>query len=352
MPVLSASDIPDLVNAVYNRMLSKRTWNDVSLDLPFFTITDRFFKGRKQNISGTPMVVWKLQVDNPQNARFVGIHSTDQYDLRSLSTGGSAPWAHCTTNYNWDLTEPSFATDNEMVLFDQILMREHGMMNDWFKFLEQKFWGAPASSSISPQELYGIPFWVQKNATPGFYGGNPSGFTSGAGNINSTMYRGWRNRTGTYSTVTRNGLIATWKTNIRQCDFVSPHAYPAQNPGDQHRYAFYTDEYVHEEASKYLDARAQAITDLSGTGRVMFAGIPVEWVPALSDPNSVNYDSQHPVYGIDWNTMALYFQQSWEMMRTPAQRLPNMHLEFAVHMDSILQLVCTNRRPNFVIYRA
>ena len=57
-------------------------------------------------------------------------------------------------------------------------------MTDLAELMESNFWGAPASSSDTLKP-YGVPYWIVYNATTGFNGGHPSGF-SDVGSFSST----------------------------------------------------------------------------------------------------------------------------------------------------------------------
>jgi len=354
MPILAPTDIDDLVTATYNTSLKKRTWNDVSLTKQRHTITDRFFNGKKMAFKSGPQVTWKLQYRNINGGRFIGLFERDVHAVGNVLLSGNCPWAIAQNNYTYDVMEADFQSSEPDVLVDAILVREHQMYNGWFEMLEDAFWMAPTApaSSSSAQRVFGLPFWIQKHATEGFNGGNPSGFSAGAGNIDTSTYSGWKNYTGTYGGVSRQDLIAKLIKATEFCRFIPAHAYPSTASPDP-RYMYYTVFSVFEAANQYLDARADNIRDLSGAvSRPTFKSTPIEWVPALTNSDSAAYDSQSPFYGVDWGSMELYFLKGKENVRTGPVPVADMVNVRSVFVQSQLQLVCNNRRSNFVFYLA
>ncbi|MCA9366686.1 hypothetical protein KC887_00270 [Candidatus Kaiserbacteria bacterium] len=348
--VLSANDIPDLVNLTYNTMLKKRSLVDLSLTKQRHMIHDRFFKGKKVPMKSGPKVIWKLLKTFQKNFRWTGLYEKDHVGNSANNTShGEQYWAMCTTNYSFDTNEPDFQSDNESVLMDVVLTYELQMYNDWFENLEEAFCGAPAAppSATNPGVLCGFPFWIQKVTTPGFTGGNPSGFTGGAGGIDVASVPGWSNYGDNYDAIHRDDFISKLNKAVEFCRFTPPHQYSNTVDGDP-RYQFITVWSVVEGASKYLDARNDNIRDLRGNSP-MYNGIPIERCPALDDPASPVYDTSNPFYGIDWNSMGLYFLNGREMDRKPMRPLENYHNVLVQHMDSTVQLVCKNRRSNFVL---
>lgn len=352
---LTPTDIADLVTLTYDTMLKKSTWNDISLTLQHFTIADRFFKGQQANIDTGPQVTWKLQIANPDNVQLTGLYDEDVYDVRDLMISATQDWAMIKTNWAWDVREQAFQSDNEMTLVKYIETRRHAMFNDWFKFLERKFWSAPTAPPSVPGQVFdicGIPWWIQQNATEGFNGGNPSGFSSGRGGVSTSSYPTWANWTGTYRAVNPDDLFSKMDTACDYCEFVAPDAYPTTSSNQKPQYVFYTTQPITQKARKFLQSRRDDIKDLSSVTDLMFRSFPFTRVPALDNSSEPTYASNNPVYGINWNSAKLYFQNSQNMRRTEPRPKDNSHNVWAEHFDSTLQLIFDDLRSNFVLYQS
>jgi hypothetical protein len=351
MASLKPEQLDDLVNLTFNRA-RKKSWVDLSLDNQEYVFAQQFMNGKnKTPVKGGPQQTWKIQVNNTGNSRFTGLFSKDQTAVTNLTIGAVQNWAIHTSSFSYDVNEPEFQGDDVTQIVDEIKVREHSMYNDFFESMESSLWTAPTSSTQDPRPLSGIPFWIQKNATEGFNGGNPSGFSDGAGGVNTTTYSKWKNYTFAYTAVERDDLVAKW---IKACEFTNfkaPHAYPELG-GGKASWMFYTTFRLVEPLMQYLDARNDNIKDVAGTARVTFKGIPVMTAWELENSTQDGYDSADPIYGINWKSFEFFFQKGKEMERKKPLQAPGQHNVRNVFMDSICNMLCYNRRQNFVGYVA
>jgi hypothetical protein len=71
--------------------------------------------------------------------------------------------------------------------------------------------------------------------------------------------------------------------------------------------------------------------------------VPVTWVPFL-EANTAN-----PVYGINWGSLKPAFLAGEYMREEGPTAASNQHSVFVTHVDTTLNLMCSNRRLNFVL---
>jgi hypothetical protein len=268
-------------------------------------------------------------------------------------TKATQEWSKQTVNYIYDIDEESFQSGPETIIREMLLL-EQGLYNDFFELMEVAMWTAPGSSSVDPRPPSGIPFWIQKNATLGFNGGDPSGFTSGAGGIATATYPRWKNYTGTYVQVSRDDLI---EKVINACDytyFEAPKAFP-EIGGGQPTWGFYTVHSVLATMRRLLQAGNDNLgPDVARwAGEVMVKSTPVTWVPALTNSESTAYDSQAPFYGINWKKFEYFFKTGRNMVKHPPKEAARQHTVRERHMDNWGNFVCYDRRQGgFVLYVA
>jgi hypothetical protein len=219
-------------------------------------------------------------------------------------------------------------------------------MQDLIVLFETQFWSKPSTSS-DKLNAFGIPYWVVKNASTGFNGGNPTGFSSGAGGISSSTYTQWANYTAQYTDVTKEDLIVKMRTAAAKTGFVNPVMFPDTNRGD--RFSHMTTYSVIATMERILETQNDNLGNdvASKDGQVMFRGNPVEWVPYL-DSN----DSQNPIYGINWGVFQPIFLSGWYLRETPPTPSQDMHTVVSVHIDSTYNFRCTDRRRMSVIATA
>lgn len=349
MATLSPDSIDDLVETTYNRTLKKGKWTDISLDKQFYCLAQRYLRGKKMPVQATPEMIWKLQVRNTETARFTGLFSKDQHDVQNLAVGAQQEWALATANWAYDVQEREFQQDWTQIV-DYILMREHAMYNDWWELMEESFWLAPTSSDQDPRPLSGLPFWIQKNATEGFNGGDPSGFSSGAGNVATGTYANWKNYTFRYAKISRDDFVAKAIKAMDFTSFTPPHEFPEASPSKDPTWSFYTTYAVREPLWQFLDTRNDNLRDVAGMAisDPKLRGIPVKWVPALTNSSSGAVDTTNPFYGVNWTTTKFMFKKGWDMKRTgPIAKDGQRHVR-VVHLDSTCNLAVDNRRLNFV----
>lgn len=346
---LYPEQLDDLAELTFNRSKRKQ-WVDLSLDNQDYVFAQQFMNGKnKTPVKGGPLQQWKLQTGKTGQARWTGMFSEDQTTVKNLMTGAEQKWAIMTTNFSYDINEPEFQGDDITMIINELQVREHDMYSGYVELMESALWTAPTSSTQDPRPMSGIPFWLQKNATEGFNGGNPSGFSDGAGGVNTTTYSNWKNYTFGYEAVTRDDIIAKWKKAVTFTKFKAPHNYNELGGGTPN-WMFYTTYRLQEPLMQFLDARNDKITDLAGTQNCLFNSIPVETAFELENATQDGYDSTDPIYGINWKTFEYFCQKGKEMVRKKPTEAPLQHNVRNVFMDSIGNLQCFNRRGNFVGY--
>lgn len=341
--------LPDKIDEFVNLTLDnfkRRSWVDISLDLQHYEFASRLFaKKGKVPEKGGVQLNFKVQHTNTGTAKHSELYDTDTTSVIDLTTEGKVPWTKQTVNFSYDIDEDVFQTDLETIV-REVQVREHAMYNDFFELMETAMWTAPSSSTLSPRTPYGIPLWIQKDATttPGgaFNGGNPaSGWASGLAEIDSDVYTNWKNWTYGYTQVSREDLVERWRKACRFIRFLAPHSFPELGKSSQSDYAHYTTNAVIQPLEKLLESRNDNLgPDVAKyMNSVVFKGNPVIWVPYLDDN-----DSTDPVYSVNWKVLHYFFRKGRHMRRgKPIIRDPQ-HTVRVVHMDNWGNFACYNRR--------
>lgn len=347
MPALYPDQLDDFVNLTLKKF-ERNKWVDLSLDLQEFICASRLFRKGKVRSMGGSKFNWKLQVRNTGTARHTEMFDEDVTNIVNLSTQAEVDYTKQTVNFSYDRDEEVFQTTPEEIV-NVINMRRHAAYNDYFVLMEEALWSAPASSSLSPRQPYGIPFWIQKNATAGFTGGDPSGFSSGAAGVSTTTYPNWKNYSFPYTAVTRDDFVKKLKKAHTFCMFKAPHSFNELAGGQD--YEFFTTYAVLEGLELIVESRNDNLgTDL-GTyngGEIMYRRTPIIWAPYLTAN-----DTSNPFYGVNWKTMFLATKKGKQGIQwDPAEKAPNQHSVKIVHGDGWSQIACENRRGNFVGYVA
>ncbi|MHC4716141.1 MAG: hypothetical protein ACYS5V_04170 [Planctomycetota bacterium] len=326
-------------------------WGDISLPLQHYTFARILKKHRAKSANG-PNYNFKLRVRNQGNARVSGLWATDDVQHKNVLTEGKVYWAMVTSGHNWDIGQDAFQGGKQRII-DELRLGYEGMFLDYFELMETKIWTAPASSTTTPRSPAGFPWWLQSSSTAavGFNGGDPSGWAAGAGEILTSTYDRWKNCTYTYAQVSDTDFIAKTVKAMDFCHFESPFEYKHLGEGDPD-WSIFTVYPVKEKARVLLNASNDNIQQDLGRyyGPVMLKGVPIQWVPALTDSASDAYDSANPVYGVNWQTFEWKYKKGWDRRIHKPVRRANSHNVRDQFMDTWGNLACIDRRRNFRAY--
>jgi hypothetical protein len=231
-------------------------------------------------------------------------------------------------------------------IVDLALTRRMSSFISAIKLFESKFWRVPATSdTVNP---YGVPYWVVKNATEGFYGQLPSGYTSVGGLVPSAYLNPdgtskWANWTFQYNAVTRDDLIRKWRKAAEFTDFdTAAPDMPTFNTGDDCGY------FSNWGVIGLLVEILQTNNDDLGPdiaqyeGKTMFLQKPVVRVPQLEE------DTTNPVYGLNFGEFKIAGLRGEWLNETKVPIMPGQHTVSATFTDCTLQPFTRNRRRHFV----
>jgi hypothetical protein len=338
VPTLQLSGVSDVLQAGLAE-LGEGKWTDLTTDLQEFVAVPNLLKKNRVVIQSGHSIQWDLITDHNNSARAVGLFASDRVDVPNGLTQGSMPWRHTIADYAFDHHEVT-ANEGARQIVSLIKARRHMAMVSMAEYMERRFWRVPdTTDEVNP---HGVPYWIVKNATEGFNGGAPSGYTTVAGLNPSTLSR-WKNYTAPYTAVTYEDLIAKWWKAATYTKFKAPVQSPTFNTGDQ--YGYYTTYTVYAGLKNLLMAQNEDLgSDLdSQDGNPTFRRVPVTWVPVLDE------DTTNPVYGINWGEFKTAILGNWWMKETVLDRVPGQHNVSAVYIDSSFNWICRNRRRNFVL---
>lgn len=344
MAFLQADDIADLIKTT-QRDLGRMKWTDISYNLQEYIALPMILQREKVSFQSGYGIQWNVAVATSGAAKDTELYATDSVNVSDVMQTANIPWRHVTTNYAIERREIAMNRAPAEIV-DLVRIRRNDAMIDMAKHLEERFWTKPATSSDN-QRMYGIPYWIVYPGTVSgngsFAGTNPSGFSSGAGNLSSTTYPAWANWASTYTAVTSTDLIRKWRRAATFTNFKAPVPSPSYATGNQ--YGYYTNYNVIGPLEEALEAQNDNLGNdiASKDGRLLFRQVAVTWVPYL-EANTAN-----PVYGINWGCLKPAFLAGEYMREEGPNAASNQHTVFVTHVDTTLNLMCTNRRMNFVL---
>jgi hypothetical protein len=337
---LVATGLSDLVAATL-RDLGRGRFTEIATDLQVHTAMRNLLKKNRVVFQSGVGAQWDVMVNHNQSAANVGIGSSDSVNIVDTLIQAQVDWRGTTANYGIFGQEPAMNREPARIV-DLIKARRIACMISLAELMEGNFWGPPPQSTdvLTP---YGVNYWIVKNATEGFNGATPTGYTT-VGNINPTTYPRWQNWTYQYTAVSRDDLIRHWRKAATFTNFQPPvDGIPTFDTGDI--YGFYTNYGVIGPLEEALESQNDNLGEdvASQDGRTLFRRVPVTWVPKLEA------DTTNPVYGIDWGVFKTMVLSGWWLKETFIPHYPGQHRDSAVFVDCFYNWLCRDRRRNFVL---
>jgi len=351
---IQASDVGDLINTTL-ASFDRLKWSEIATSDQEHHFLPQILKKRKVSFDSGHKIVFDVMVDDNGGARNAGLFDKDQIVIKDVMAQGEIPWRHTTNSYAFDRRE--FAMNRSPAkIVDLVQTRRAASFLSLSNRIETDGWSKPTSST-DDMTPFGIKYWITKKITGDsdtaqngeFGGGNPSGFTSGAGNLSSTTYVNWANWTQEYGNVTKDDLVVKMRRAKFKTNFMSPvktHFTDLKRGSDD--YVIYCPyetlrqlETIGEQQNENL-GRDIASMD----GEILFRRNPVRAVTKLDS------DTDNPVYFINWAVFYPVFLSGEYLNEAKATPVPGMRTTIGSHIDLTWNLKCVNRRRLAVLVTA
>lgn len=336
---LLATGLDDLVQATL-RNLGKPNFTEIATDIQEFTALPKLVRKKQVTITGLG-VQWDVMVAHSNSSANVGLGASDNVSIEDTLVQAQADWRNTVSSYAIIGQEVPM-NQGEARIVDHIKIRRHSCMIGLAELMENNFWGPPvaATDTVTP---WGINTWIVKNASEGFNGGAPSGYTTIG--LNPTTYPRWKNWTAQYAAVTKDDLFRKLRKACTFTNFKPPVQGMSTDQSYGGEMGLFTNYGVIGPAEEQCEAQNDNLgNDLaSKDGQVMFRRMPFVWVPKLEA------DTTNPVYGIRWGDFHTFILTGWWMKETNLPNYPGQHTMSAHFIDSTYNFVMKNRRGSFVI---
>jgi hypothetical protein len=358
---LGIEQIDDFVNSIHQKFAGEERLaaQDISLVLQEYKYASRLFSGNlKKDTMSTSMCKWKVKVDTNDNFQVVGLYHRDSSNRVNTLSEGEIKWGLTTNNYHYDIDEDIFRTGGRQI-YDYIESLERDLMTSFYTGMEDLIFGpGPSGPTQSPFPPVSLLWWItatsdsvsENNALEGFNGAEPVGWgANGVGGISCSAYPQWKNRTFPYQTVSRDDFVEKVINSMDLCHFTPPVERPDIVSQTRHNWELLTTHSVLATSRRLLQLGNDNIGDdlAAKSGTVFIRGVPLTWVPAWTNPNSVNARNDGVILGVNWATFKAYYAAGRQMRKRKAFQHPDMSNVRVRAMDDAVQMVCFNRRGNF-----
>lgn len=342
MATLTDSDIQDLVKGTLKE-LGKGRFNQIATTLVSYECMSKLWKQDRVDFEPALGIQRTILTDHNSMARHVGQYETDIAAVNDAIQTIDVPWRRTTTNWSYSRDEMLVNAASPQRIFDLIKVRKAQGYIALAELMEQAFWSKPTDST-DKLKPFGVPYWLVANATAGFNGGDPSGFSAGAGNLTAATAPAWQNYTALYTAVSKADLITKLRTAYRNINFKSPIDIQDYRKGTGQRYRLYMNEATIRPFEDLAEAQnenlGRDVASMDGT--VTFRRNPTIWVPFLDNTTSPT----NPVYMIDFGVFHVGALKGAAMKETEPLRSATQHTVFTVHVDLTWQIYTDSRRSH------
>lgn len=319
--------------------LGEPDFTDISSDLTRHVAMDELLQENHAEISSGSSIQYNVLVAQSDQARHVSLAEPDNVGIKDGMIQGTTVWR---------MTETKYALVHQLVTMNtgkrQIVnwMKQQRLMSliSLAELLERTFWNPPSATDLKTP--FGLPYYVTKNATTGFTGGVLAGYSNVAG-IDPAQWPRAQNYAVAYNTLTRDDFTRAIDQASYECDFrPTVPGIPSPNTGD--KWGYYCGFPVYQAMKETLQNQNDNLgNDIDPkNGMAMFHGVDVTYVPFL------NADTTNPFYGINWGWLKIAIARGEWMRETQIPHVANSHNVAANFIDMMWNLLCKNRRSNFV----
>lgn len=271
-------------------------------------------------------------------ADHVGLYEEDTVNVQDLLVTLNVDWVHAQTKWAFDVREMMMNTGSAQIV-DKVEAQEEGAVIQLAEKLEVAGWSLPAAASTKLP--WSIPYYCVYNATTGFTGAAPTGFTQVAG-ITPSSTNNWQNYSFNYTTANKADLIKKMRTAHRKIGFISPKD-KQQFRTDGRRYRIYVNETTISNIEDLVTAQNENLGfDLAVMDdQAVFRRHAWVWVPYLDDNMA---SGSNPVYMIDLDAFYPAVLRGNFFRQSGPTKSPKQHNVFETFRDISYQHVCVNRR--------
>ncbi len=345
-------DIADFITATLPNF-QKRKFIDLSQTLQSHVVTSRIYQSANYGVDGGESLTWQIKKNYADNYQDIGVGAIVSADPEDRQVRARVDWAAGKCSAAWLEEVVNFQGKSETEILSILSLEMLSLYQSNINGKERRLWGAPSSSTQDPRVPYGIPFWAQKasldTAAFGFNGGDPSGFTGGAAEIPVATVPAWKNGNFGYQLVNHTDLFPKMSQAIEKSNFKPPRAYPGV-VDSKPQYVIYTTYPVWEAIQKETTFSNDNLGRDVGRyyGDVYFKGVPISWVPALTNSDSSVVDTQHPIYGIDWSVLKMFYKTGWDEKLIGPITPDNQPTVKRLYLWSWWNMRCMDRRQLWV----
>lgn len=335
MPSLNIEQFGDLVELTLNDYIKDRYVNLLGDNTEYVAAPQLINKSRMEKKAG-PYLEWKVRLTTANSYEHIYPTTPDNAGMSDDFQSCSVPVRKIKTHWAILQEQMDFnASPNKII--DIAKAKVDGADFDFIEGIENDFFAFPSASDNN--NFRSLPYWVTKNATEGFNGGIPTGYSNVA-DLSPTTYPRWNNWTGQYTNWTIDDGITMARTMAERTAFKPPVKAVRDLGAAGLSRVYLTNLTVKQKSENIADSRNDNLgVDLAkNDNMVLFRRAPIQYVPQL------DRDTTNPFYQMNWDVFKTLVQQGWWQRKTMLKPVAGQRNMMACYYDSYMNFACFNRR--------
>ena len=339
-------DLPDAVEMTLDE-LDRGSWIGAMTDLQKHVGFNEIVKRKKEQRNQGSGIKVRFVTDHNNSAEDVGLYNTVVFKRDNNLESGRIPWRYTQGSMAWDDREDDI-NSGSAALVDGVAMEKAAMETSIIEHAEETVWSKPTDSTDN-KKPFGVPYWVVKNATLGYNGGNPAGFSAGRAGISSVSVPRLKNYTGAFSNYgdqSAVGLIYMMEKGTYETAWTPPTPEPGNQRNGYGKGIFTT--WFNKMALKNI---AKQNNDSLGfdlaSKEAVYRGSEIMAVPYL-DQNTTD----NPMYILNFDFFSAVFLKNWFKKRTKPKYLSHQPNVIGTVTNMVWNMKCTDPRRQIVFQAA
>lgn len=350
--MINIAAIADILNLTRATELQKGSWVSLSSDLPGYDLYQALLPRLSKKSSFD--IAFTIAIDGADTAEYSSVNKPLQVSIPTINKRVSVRLAKVrkATAYSRDEQELQGGSEEELV--DVVMQRKAERLDQpLLSFMEHKLCDAPASSTMTEQELYGLKYWFPRDSGATALelngGGNPTGFSGGAAGLTVADVPRWGHAVCGFTEVSDTDLLDKLHEFFIRVNYHVPEGAKTIGSAVADRITLCQHPVFRTWARLQTAANDDLKSDI-GVWRnaISFMSQPVKVLHAISEPGSPQTPSDHGLlYNLDLNTLQLVMHSTLNFGLEQNQD-PNVPGTVKVWREGYAQLLCTNRERNLV----
>lgn len=319
-------------------------------DLQEYHAVDRLYGAYKEEPGTGTSVEFPVVLEVSNRASGVDLTETFTAQFGHTSALANIPWRHSRSGYAYIRQLITMNSSSPERVYNYLTQERNAGWMSFYKYLETCFWGLTLAAST--KDPWGVFNWIVYNATEGFNGGIPTGYSDVAG----ISHAKWKNYTGQYTDVTADDFMQmAWKMKLRT-GFKTPEEISDDYAYSMDRRQYYVNLATLLATTTLAETRNENLGwDLSPTNKPLFGGNQLTWVPAFDgeyDFSATILSGSDPFLQVDWSRFGYVFLKGEFLREDKPIRLPDKPNTYGVPIELTSNTYCNCRRAQGLLAKS